>query len=246
LVAVKFARMLPHDRNIHRRSPASPKHAFTLTELLVVVAILLVIAMVAFPSVSRMITAGQRAECASNLRQVGVALQSYLGEHNMIFPTCWVSLPCNPRVNGTTGDFRSLGGHLASYLKNESHSAELVYLPVLHCPAWPEKINPQEAVALPPVWYNTYRLVLGAPGKVNPFGGASGRPKLSALNIGRDFGRTPAKFPVVFNLDQDLPYPGEVPQIPERPVFLTGRNVLFLDGHVGFETDLEFLGDRFR
>lgn len=230
---------------IPQPSPAVSKRGFTLIELLVVIAILGIVAAVAWPSISRTITSGQRAKCASNLRQVGVALQSYLGENNMIFPTSWVSLPCNPEVNVST-DHRPLSGRLAPYLRNESPSDKVIYLPALHCPAWPVKIEPHQLVASPPVWFSTYRLVLGLPGKPNPFGGASGRPKFSALNIQRDFGMTPARFPVIFNLDQKLPFPVESPGIPQDPVFITGRNVLYLDGRVGFEADLEFLGDRFR
>lgn len=239
--------MFPRHRMIPQPSPAVSKRGFTLIELLVVIAILGIVAAVAWPSISRMITSGQRAKCASNLRQVGVALQSYLGENNMIFPTSWVSLPCNPEVNvATVSGFRPLSAHLARYLRNESPSDKGIYLPALHCPAWPVKVEPHQLVASPPVWFSTYRLVLGLPGRPNPFGGQSGRPKFSALNIERDFGMTTTKFPVIFNMDQGLPLVSGTDSAPEEPVFVTGRNVLYLDGHVGFETDLDFLADRFR
>jgi prepilin-type N-terminal cleavage/methylation domain-containing protein/prepilin-type processing-associated H-X9-DG protein len=61
--------------------------AFTLVELLVVVAILAVLAAIGFPAVQRMVQSSRSSGCISNLRQIGMALNLYLGEHNMVFPT---------------------------------------------------------------------------------------------------------------------------------------------------------------
>jgi prepilin-type N-terminal cleavage/methylation domain-containing protein/prepilin-type processing-associated H-X9-DG protein len=51
---------------------------FTLTELLVVIAILAILAAIAFPLAKSMRTSADRAACASNLRQIGMAWQLYV------------------------------------------------------------------------------------------------------------------------------------------------------------------------
>ncbi len=60
--------------------------AFTLIELLVVVGIVAVLIAIIVPSYQR-VTAGSRsAACLSNLRQLGAAVNLYLGENQMIMP----------------------------------------------------------------------------------------------------------------------------------------------------------------
>jgi|688.fasta_scaffold418972_2 prepilin-type N-terminal cleavage/methylation domain-containing protein/prepilin-type processing-associated H-X9-DG protein len=65
-------------------SPLS--RGFTLIELLVVIAIIAILAALAFPMASRMIASGHTAKATSNLRQIGVLLGTYAGEHNNRLP----------------------------------------------------------------------------------------------------------------------------------------------------------------
>ena len=60
---------------------------FTLIELLVVVAIVGVLAAISVPVYSRLTESARAAACMSNLRQIGNALNLYLGEHNQVVPT---------------------------------------------------------------------------------------------------------------------------------------------------------------
>jgi prepilin-type N-terminal cleavage/methylation domain-containing protein/prepilin-type processing-associated H-X9-DG protein len=62
-------------------------HAFTLMELIVVVAIAAVLAALAMPAYQRVVQSAHTSGCLSNLRQLGVALNLYLGEHSMTMPT---------------------------------------------------------------------------------------------------------------------------------------------------------------
>jgi prepilin-type N-terminal cleavage/methylation domain-containing protein/prepilin-type processing-associated H-X9-DG protein len=68
-------------------SSGIPHSAFTLVELLVVIAIIGILAVLIFPAYQRVVQSGRAAACLSNLRQLGVGLNLYLGEHNMMMPT---------------------------------------------------------------------------------------------------------------------------------------------------------------
>ncbi|MGL4400082.1 MAG: type IV pilin protein [Luteolibacter sp.] len=59
---------------------------FTLVELLVVIAIIAVLAGIGYPVTRSFIAKSHEATCLGNLRSLGVALQSYLQEHNQIMP----------------------------------------------------------------------------------------------------------------------------------------------------------------
>lgn len=59
--------------------------AFTLIELLVVILILAILAVVILPAVQSAREASRRAQCSNNLRQLGIALNSYVSQHR-VFP----------------------------------------------------------------------------------------------------------------------------------------------------------------
>ena len=63
-----------------------PVSAFTLIELLVTISILAVIGAIAFPAVQRARLAAEQAACASNMRQLGIAMQAYANDHDMALP----------------------------------------------------------------------------------------------------------------------------------------------------------------
>ncbi len=62
------------------------KVCFTLIELLVVIAIITMLASILLPALSRSRDIGKRAMCLSNMHQMCVAIQSYLGNYNGFFP----------------------------------------------------------------------------------------------------------------------------------------------------------------
>lgn len=61
--------------------------AFTLLELMVSIAILILLIAILLPSLSYAREASRRVMCAGNLRQWGIALQLYRDEHNDFLPT---------------------------------------------------------------------------------------------------------------------------------------------------------------
>jgi prepilin-type N-terminal cleavage/methylation domain-containing protein/prepilin-type processing-associated H-X9-DG protein len=70
---------------VKNRKRPRPK-AFTLIELLVVIAIIAILASLLLPSLARAKEAGKKTSCLSNVRQIGIAYQSYLAEHEDRFP----------------------------------------------------------------------------------------------------------------------------------------------------------------
>ena len=62
-------------------------HAFTLIELLTVIAIIGLLAALLLPALNNAREKGRRVACASNLKQIGVAIQLYAGDYKNHTPT---------------------------------------------------------------------------------------------------------------------------------------------------------------
>ena len=79
-------------RHIYRTRLGSPDQdcAFTFTELLVVLATLAVLALVVLPALAGAVQKGGRAQCAANLRQVGMASMVYANEYNTWLPVWYL------------------------------------------------------------------------------------------------------------------------------------------------------------
>src|SRR5438093_498881 len=70
---------------------ARRRMGFTLVELLLIVAILVILAAVLFPVFAQARARGRAAVCTSNLRQIVQAGLMYVSDHDERFPSCYLS-----------------------------------------------------------------------------------------------------------------------------------------------------------
>ncbi len=80
-----------------RRKPSG----FTLVELLVVIAIIGVLLALLLPAVNAARESARRTQCANHLRQIGLAMQSYLDTNREIFPNIALLPSFNPDQDPT-------------------------------------------------------------------------------------------------------------------------------------------------
>lgn len=64
----------------------SPRRSFTLVELLVVIAIIGLLIGIVVPVIAKARASAKRTACASNLRQIGVAMRAYIGNTGDRYP----------------------------------------------------------------------------------------------------------------------------------------------------------------
>jgi prepilin-type N-terminal cleavage/methylation domain-containing protein/prepilin-type processing-associated H-X9-DG protein len=69
-----------------RLPPLSPRHGFTLLELLLVITIIAILAGMIFPVTGQIVARAQTTKCMANLRQIGMAAHSAANDNENRFP----------------------------------------------------------------------------------------------------------------------------------------------------------------
>ena len=178
------------------------RKAFTLVELLVVVAILGVLLSLLLPAVQVAREAGRRASCQNNLRQLGLALHSFHGVYRVLPASGWTTAGSgNPQ--GKFVGWRSLA---LPYLEEASLqqaynfnlnwweggnvAVGLVSIDTFRCPSVPERKEVLSAVAKPPrpaitfprsLAPTDYEAIMGVQSSVDPVRYATQATNRSAM-----------------------------------------------------------------
>ncbi|HEY3265396.1 MAG TPA: DUF1559 domain-containing protein [Armatimonadota bacterium] len=127
------------------------KRAFTLIELLVVIAIIAILASILFPVFAKARDRAQQTSCLSNLKQLGIALTSYIQDNDERYP--WsrfpdASHPLGGALNGSTLNWRT---QLFPYVNSSA---------VMICPTnpaakgWPDNPASHEESGKYPISYS--------------------------------------------------------------------------------------------
>lgn len=82
-----------------------PQKAFTLIELLVVIAIIAILAAILLPVLNQAMERARRANCLSNLKQWGTAMQIYGGDNNSAMPCDGMSAQTGPFASPTGSEY---------------------------------------------------------------------------------------------------------------------------------------------
>lgn len=201
---------------------------FTLIELLVVVAIVAILAGLLFPVFARAKTACYSARCASNLRQIGIAVKAYCNDHNDRMPVIDTMFEMNAnRVSGynplADANVRSPMKVMGAYLKDER---------ILVCPA---AVNGLPFGAGNVAWRQTY-VFYGRDYEKVRFGYLTGRWGWDQFNgqVQQTTTRHGTDDPVVQAIwvrDSILRDPAH-PETPRLPHGNTGLLRLYADGRV--------------
>jgi prepilin-type N-terminal cleavage/methylation domain-containing protein/prepilin-type processing-associated H-X9-DG protein len=181
----------PADRNVCPTHPAAtqaslPRNgplalvAFTLIELLVVIAIIATLAALLLSALSGAKESGRATSCLSNLHQIGLALQMYVGDYKNRLPYMSDIYP------GTTNEYSGPDEVLATQLGN---------LNVLRCPS--DKWLPDKAIPFPQK-PPTYFGQTGSSYSWNDLLNGQDADNLSALNLKFD----PHQMPLMFDKEK--------------------------------------------
>ncbi len=208
--------------------------AFTLIELLTVIAIIGILASIMIPVVGRVRESAKAAQCGSNFRQLGIGLLAYTQDHRGKLPGQMFDLQA-PAFDGDTRRLQhpsKLGAYIDHRSNNDRHTE------LMACPGWQADSRVEANQFAPSIWMSP-SVDLGGGRTAFPFGdrfGGTNPAPIQILAISN-----PSRDWAMVEIDAELSRMKASSQrawTPEKPVHRSYRHAVFFDGHVG-RLDLE-------
>jgi prepilin-type N-terminal cleavage/methylation domain-containing protein len=128
---------------------------FTLTELLITITIIVILAAIVFTMSARSINSAHKAVCITNLRGIGNALQICITDRNGRLPgplAAGQSARYDPVQAKTSDKGRSLVNYIAPYMEEIKDTNERYMISNFGCPSLLKQLN-ENTVAKPAVLY---------------------------------------------------------------------------------------------
>lgn len=234
---------------LHHRTSAQRRRspAFSLIELLTVIAVVAVLASLVFVGAGKVRNTAMKSKAGASMRQIGVAVLTFANEHGGTLPgPSGLGLVSYYDVSRPYPRNTELAACIAPYLSVPIGSTDnsRIYVEELICPAASTMTNTSDGSQPPPYFVQNYTLAIprGRIFGAQQYGNteATNGWMLSRIQeLGND-----ADIWMITNLDQKLPSDmpaansgqvrssGWFSRLPEEPVWGDTRLRLYLDGHV--------------